>query len=88
MSAAVLLKKGATVDDRKKAKSKIGQIYAKLEQGGDFTSIAGEYSEDKNSASKGGELPWFSVGKMVGEFDKAASDLVNIGDYSKPIITK
>lgn len=84
----VLLKKGATVEDRKKAKSKIGQIYAKLEQGGDFAAIAGEYSEDRNSASKAGELPWFSVGKMVGEFDKTVSDLVNIGDYSKPIQTQ
>ena len=84
----VLLKKGATVEDRKKAKSKIGQIYAKLEQGGDFAAIAGEYSEDRNSAPKAGELPWFSVGKMVGEFDKTVSDLVNIGDYSKPIQTQ
>ena len=34
----------------------------------DFADLATDFSDDRQSAVKGGELPWFSTGRMVAEF--------------------
>ena len=44
-----------------------------------------KFSDDKSSASKRGELPWFGTGQMVPEFEDAAFNLQNTGDVSKPV---
>ncbi len=75
-------------DDRKKAKEKIFDIFKELKNGADFGELAKKYSDDKGSGRKGGELPWFGTGRMVPEFENAAFNLKNDGDYSQPIQTK
>lgn len=67
------------------AKSKIDSLYALVKNGQDFGKLATEYSDDKGSASKNGELPWFGSGRMIPEFENAAFALKNIGDVSAPI---
>lgn len=69
------------------AKNKINEIYNKLEQGDDFAQIALEHSDDQGSAKKGGILPQFGTGRMIGSFEKTAFGLKNIGDFSKPFQT-
>lgn len=71
--------------DQKEAK--INEIYHLLKEGRTFESLAREYSEDRGSAGKGGELPWFGVGRMVKEFEEVAFRLENVGDVSKPVRT-
>ncbi len=69
-------------------KEKIDEIYAKVTaKDADFTALARQYSEDKESAKRGGELPAFGAGKMVEEFETAAFALENDGDISAPILT-
>ena len=69
-------------------KEKIDEIYAKVTaKDADFTALARQYSEDKESAKRGGELPAFGAGKMVEEFETAAFALENDGDISVPILT-
>lgn len=70
------------------AKKKIDEIYEKLKQGEDFAQLAKQYSDDKTSANRGGELPEFNAGKMVAEYEEAAFALKNDGDYSEPIKTQ
>jgi peptidyl-prolyl cis-trans isomerase D len=50
-------------------------ILADLKAGGDFAAIAKARSEDKGSASRGGDLGCFQRGSMVPEFDEAAFGL-------------
>jgi len=69
------------------AKNKIDNIYKKLQEGEDFAKLAEEFSDDKGSAKKGGELSWFGTGRMVPEFETAAFSLKNKADYTKPIKT-
>jgi foldase protein PrsA len=77
------------VDDEKTAK----EVQKKLKEGGDFAKLAGEYSKDPGSKSKGGDLGFFGKGAMVPEFEKVAftldkgetSDLVK-SDYGVHII--
>jgi peptidyl-prolyl cis-trans isomerase SurA len=83
----VLVPKDAKPEDVKKAEEKINEVYTKLQAGGDFGKLAIEFSDDKSSAKKGGELPWFGTGRMVPEFESAAFGLKNQGEYSKPVRT-
>lgn len=80
--------KTATPEEAEKAKAKIDEIYQQLKNGKDFAELAKEFSEDKGSAKKGGELPWFGTGRMVPEFEVAAFRLKEKGDYSEPVKTQ
>ncbi len=77
-------------DDAQKAnKQKIDEIYEKLLANKDqFSELAKQYSDDKGSASHGGELAPFGTGKMVPEFENASFALQNDGDISAPIKTE
>ena len=67
---------------------KINEIYGKIvSENTDFAEMAKQYSDDKNSAAKGGELPWFGTNKMVETFENAAFSLENKGDISEPVQT-
>jgi peptidyl-prolyl cis-trans isomerase SurA len=68
----------------RKSKEKIDEIYKKLEQGGDFATIAKEHSDDLSSAQKGGVLPKFGTGRMIKSFEDVGFALENEGDFSKP----
>ena len=67
-------KNGKPLSDEKKkeAKKKAEEVYKKVKSGDDFAKLAKEYSDDKSSAVNGGDLGFFSKGKMVPEFEKAA----------------
>ena len=67
---------------------KIKEIYAKIEQGENFEDLAAQFSDDTRSASEGGELPMFGVGRMVPEFEQAAFSLQKDGDISEPFQTQ
>lgn len=69
----------------KDAKAKIDSLYQRIQAGDDFGKLASTYSEDRGSASRNGELPWFGTGRMVPEFENAAFALKNVGDVSTPI---
>lgn len=69
------------------AKQKIDEIYAKLKAGEDFTTLVKQFSDDKPSVAKNGEMPWFGLYKMPAPFEKAAFALQNNGDYSEPFKT-
>ncbi|MBU8891800.1 MAG: peptidyl-prolyl cis-trans isomerase [Bacteroidales bacterium] len=79
--------RGTTADTEKQKKQLINDIYHKVKQGEDFNELAMEYSEDRGSASKGGELPWFGAGRMVQEFEGAAFELSSNGEVSQPFRT-
>lgn len=78
---------GTSPEVENKIKQLINEIYHKIKQGSDFNELAKEYSNDKGSARKGGDLPWFGVGRMVPEFEKASFDLKINGEVSQPVRT-
>ena len=69
----------------KKAKSTIDSLYQRVLAGDNFGELAKKYSQDKSSAPKGGELPWFGTGRMIPELETAAFALKNINDISQPV---
>ncbi len=78
-----------SMPDEKKAgaREKIFNLYDSLQGGQDFAEMAKKHSEDRGSAGRGGELPWFGTGRMVPEFEDASFALENIGDISEPVQT-
>jgi peptidyl-prolyl cis-trans isomerase SurA len=78
---------GASAEDSIKASQKINEIYSKLNAGEKFEDLARQFSDDPSSAKSGGALPMFGTGRMVPEFERAAFDLKEVNDYSKPTRT-
>lgn len=93
MEAAHLMisaRSDASQEEINNAKTKIFELYGMLEQGESFEELVSKYSDDPSSNGKGGVLPQFGTGtttRMVPEFTKAAFELKNDGDYSKPVQT-
>jgi len=73
--------------DLDNAEQKLLQIKQRIAAGEAFEILAQEFSEDPNSASQGGELPWFFQGQMPEEIETAANGL-EAGKISEPFRTQ
>ena len=72
-------------DTAKNIKSLLEEIQTKARSGEDFGKLAKAYSIDQMSAANGGELPPFSKGQMIPEFEDAVFNMQQPGDISKPV---
>lgn len=76
-----------TPEIKAQLKVQIDSIYTVLKNGADFAELAKATSDDKRSAVQGGEMAWFSSGRMIPEFADAAFAIKNVGEYTEPIET-
>lgn len=74
--------------DQKTAANRIQELYAQLKEGKRFEELAREFSDDLNTAPRGGKLNRFGIGGIDETFANAAYKLQEIGYYSKPIETR
>ncbi len=70
----ILIKTDEVTDDNA-ALHKVEELKSRIEQGDDFSLIAKAHSDDKGSATKGGDLGWASPGQMVPAFEKVMNDI-------------
>ena len=68
----VSLPPDAGEDAERKAREKAESLLTRLEKGESFEKLAKEASDDTGSASKGGDLGFFTRGMMTPEFETAA----------------
>ena len=72
------------------AKKKIDEIAQKIKEGGDFAKLADENTEDpgndRDGVKQGGDLDWFTHGRMLKEFEDKAFAL-KPGEVSEPVKT-
>ncbi|MEZ4982555.1 MAG: peptidylprolyl isomerase [Saprospiraceae bacterium] len=87
MEVAHILVRAKEGEDDKKAKAKIDSIYAQLQAGETFESLAKAQSEDKLSADKGGYIGFFGINRYEPSFEEAAFGISEDGGYSKPFKT-
>ncbi len=74
-------------EERDKARAKAEKILQQIKKGEDFAKLAKEYSEDSDTAAKGGELGTLSPGKTNSpEFEKAVFAL-KAGEVSAVVET-
>ena len=65
----------------------VDTVMSRLAQGDDFEMLASAYSQDAQTAQNGGELGWFTRGRLVKEFEEAAFEL-DSGEVSQPVLTQ
>lgn len=78
---------GTTPEDTAAAIAKIGEVIIKLNAGEDFGELAKQYSDDKNSGARGGDLGFVTRRMMVQPFDEALFNL-KIGERSDIVNTR
>ncbi|MGJ8518000.1 SurA N-terminal domain-containing protein [Carnimonas bestiolae] len=69
--------------DAQKAKARMQQVQQQLDGGKDFASVARQFSDDKASASNGGDLGNVTTGIFGEPFDSTVAKLTK-GQVSKP----
>ncbi|MGH2810923.1 MAG: peptidylprolyl isomerase, partial [Actinomycetota bacterium] len=65
-----------------------GQVATRAKNGEDFASLAKEFSKDRQTATRGGELGFVGKGELAKAFEDAAFALANPGDISDPVKTQ
>ena len=74
--------------DTARAKAIIDTVYQKLKDGIDFDKLVHQYSMDKGTVDKNGDIGFISRNKTVRPFDEAAFRLQNVGDVSGIVKTR
>jgi peptidyl-prolyl cis-trans isomerase SurA len=75
-----------TPEKQGEVEKRVREIHAQIADGRiTFEDAALKYSEDESSNTKGGELPQFTTGKMIEEFEDAAFALKSNGAVSEPV---
>lgn len=75
--------------DEKTAEKRINEVYKQLQETGKFEELAREFSDDMNSASRGGKLDRFGTGGLnATAFEDIAFGLKEKGEYSAPFKSK
>ncbi len=68
-------------------KEKIDSLHKLLVAGADFEGIATKFSQDRQTAQRGGYIGFFGVQQLEDAFEEAAFALKNDGDFSAPFRT-
>lgn len=83
----ILLAVAKDGSDDAQVKARAEQLLTELRGGAGFAKLAQEYSADKVSAARGGDLGEFARGKMVPAFDQAVFALTKPGELAGPVKT-
>ena len=82
----ILADKIADEATKKKAREQIDDILKRARAGEDFAALAKAHSQD-GSAAQGGDLDFFTRGRMVPEFEKVAFAM-KVGEISEVVTTQ
>jgi peptidyl-prolyl cis-trans isomerase D len=66
---------GGDPEKEQEVKKRAEEVLQKIKEGADFAAMARQYSEEPGAAENGGDLGYFTKGKMVEPFEKAAFSL-------------
>jgi peptidyl-prolyl cis-trans isomerase SurA len=82
----ILIRTSALITDQK-AEEMLIDIKRRIATGEDFAVLAQDISEDKATASSGGDLGWVEPGEMIPDFEKTMDKLMP-GSISDPVKTR
>ena len=84
----IQVKQGATPEDSAAAMKKVNEVIALANSGKDFGELALNFSDDPSAKTNRGDLYYFSVGKMVPEFEDAAFAMKKGEISQKPVVSR
>lgn len=67
-------------------KNRADSLYQLLQDGADFAELAKKYSDDAQSAQRGGTLAWIGPNQTLKEFEDVVYSL-SVGEISKPFLS-
>lgn len=82
----LMLKQNATQAEQDAAKLRADSIYTALVKGANFADLARRLSDDKGSASRGGDISWVQKGQTVKEFEDVVFAMKK-DELSKPFLS-
>ncbi|MCL6268733.1 SurA N-terminal domain-containing protein [Sansalvadorimonas sp. 2012CJ34-2] len=85
VTASMILLETSDARDEAKAMTEAGDLKVKLDSGADFAKLAKEFSDDPESAAKGGSLGIVETGFFGDAFDSALAGLKE-GEVSAPVV--
>ena len=74
----------APMEEQEEAKEKIYAAHDSLQNGVSFSRMVRVFSDDKNNASNGGQLPVFGIGRMIPVFEEKAFSMEEPGEITEP----
>ncbi|RNC85375.1 MAG: hypothetical protein ED557_00960 [Balneola sp.] len=83
----IAVDQAASPQDTLEAYNRLMEAREKILAGATIAELDGEYSSKRNGRSMGGDLPWFSVGATVKEFEDVLYSL-DVGEISTPFRTQ
>ncbi|WP_366636746.1 peptidylprolyl isomerase [Aquisalimonas sp.] len=75
------------VVSRQDARTRLENLRERIDQGESFGDLARAHSDDRGTASQGGELDWINPGQLVPEFEEVM-DSLEPGEISEPFETQ
>lgn len=84
----IAIKQGATAEDSAAALKKANEVIQLAKEGKDFGELALNFSDDPSAKTNRGDLYYFSVGRMVPEFEEAAFAMQKGEISAKPLATR
>ncbi|MEM1319070.1 MAG: peptidylprolyl isomerase [Bacteroidota bacterium] len=84
-AAHILIRHNSKNADDPAPKQLADSLYTLLQAGGDFAALARQYSQDKPSAPKGGNIGYFGINKYERVFEDAAFGIEKDSTYTQPI---
>jgi parvulin-like peptidyl-prolyl isomerase len=81
------LEENAPLTEKNQVLKKAEEVKKELDAGADFDDAALKYSDDKDSAQKGGDLGYVIKGMLPKEIDEKAFSMA-LGEISKPVGTQ
>jgi len=83
----ILIKLVPGEDDRRIKVRFADSLYQAIKSGAEFEEVARLYSDDENSAQKGGELGWYAADDLLPGFIEAIENL-DVGQVSPPVASE
>jgi parvulin-like peptidyl-prolyl isomerase len=71
----LIVKKGATPEQKKAVQQNAGKVLAEVKAGKDFIALAKKHSQDPAVATTGGDVGWFKQGDLMREIEAAVTPL-------------
>lgn len=89
LPAHIFLHLGQTATDaeRQVVKERIDSIYQALKDGANFDELARKYSDDKQTAMRGGVIQWIGPHQLLPEMEKAVYLLSDSGQIAEPLLS-
>lgn len=83
----VKIPKAATAADSLAVQERVQKMYKDILDGADFAELAKANSQDPGSGKNGGDLGWFTRGRMVPQFEETAFK-TPVGQLAEPVLSQ